>query len=136
MLTTLKRIIKAGFVNFWRSGFLSLGAIVVLTLSLTLFGGIIFASAFGHGLINRVDINVYFTLDASESDILALQQTVNQLPEVVGSTYISSTTELANFQQKWANNSLILQGLAEVGYNPLPAVLNIQAKEASGLKAS
>jgi len=135
MVTTLKRIIKAGFVNFWRSGFLSFGAIIVITLSLTLFGGMIFASAFGHGLVtqikNRVDINVYFTLGASESDILALQQTINQLPEVATSTYISSTTALANFQQKWANNSLILQGLSEIGYNPLPAVLNIQAKDPS-----
>lgn len=135
MLTTLKRIVKAGFVNFWRNGFLSFGAIIVLTLSLTLFGGMIFASAFGHELIdqikNRVDINVYFTLDASESDILALQQTINQLPEVATSTYISSTTALADFQQKWADNSLILQGLSEIGYNPLPAVLNIQAKDPS-----
>jgi len=114
---------------------LSFGAIIVITLSLTLFGGMIFASAFGHGLVtqikNRVDINVYFTLGASESDILALQQTINQLPEVATSTYISSTTALANFQQKWANNSLILQGLSEIGYNPLPAVLNIQAKDPS-----
>lgn len=114
---------------------MSFGAIIVITLSLTLFGGMIFASAFGHGLVtqikNRVDINVYFTLGASESDILALQQTINQLPEVATSTYISSTTALANFQQKWANNSLILQGLSEIGYNPLPAVLNIQAKDPS-----
>ncbi len=135
MLTTLKRIIKGGFVKFWRSGFLSLAAIIVITLSLTLFGGMIFASAFGHGLINqiknRVDINVYFTLDANESDILALQRTINQLPEVASSTYISSSTALANFQQKWANNPLILQGLAQIGYNPLPAVINIQAKDPS-----
>jgi cell division transport system permease protein len=135
MLTHIKRIIRGGFVNFWRSGFLSLAAVIVLTLSLTLFGGIIFGSAFGHGLINqiknRVDINVYFTLNAQESDILALQQTINQLPEVATTTYISSSTALANFQTKWQDNSLILQGLTEIGYNPLPAVLNIRAKDPS-----
>jgi cell division transport system permease protein len=135
MFTSLKRIIRGGFVNFWRSGFLSLAAIIVLTLSLSVFGGIIFAGAFGHSLVDqiksRVDINVYFTLSAPESDILALQQTINQLPEVASTTYISSTTALANFQQKWQDNSLILQGLSEIGYNPLPAVLNIQAKDPS-----
>jgi cell division transport system permease protein len=74
---------------------------------------------------------VYFTLTAQESDILSLQSTINKLPEVASSTYISSTTALANFEQKWAGNTLILQGIDEIGYNPLPAVLNIQAKDPS-----
>jgi cell division transport system permease protein len=133
--TNFKRIIKAGFVNFWRSGFLSFAAVVVMTLSLTTFGAILFANAFGQAMVahvkSKVDINVYFTLTAQESDILALQKTINKLPEVASTQYISSTTELANFQAKWQNNSLILQSLSEIGYNPLPAVLNITAKDPS-----
>jgi cell division transport system permease protein len=133
--TNFKRIVRGGFVNFWRNGFLSLAAVIVITLSLTVFGGIIFASAFGHALIDqikdKVDINVYMTLTAQESDILALQATLQQLPEVAAVEYISSTTALANFQTKWAGNDLILQGLNEIGYNPLPAVLNIKAKDPS-----
>ncbi len=135
-ITTAKRIVRTGFVNFWRSGFLSFAALVVMTLSLTAFGAIIFANAFGHALLtqvkSKVDINVYFTLDANESDILALQSTINKLPEVANTQYISSTTALTNFQNKWQNNTLIIQSLSEIGYNPIPAVLNITAKEPSG----
>lgn len=135
IFTSTKRIIRGGFINFWRNGFLSFAAIIVITLSLSAFGGIIFASAFGHALIdqvkNKVDINVYMTLTAQESDILALQQTINKLPEVASTTYISAAIALANFQAKWQGNNLIIQGLQEIGTNPLPAVINIQAKDPS-----
>ena len=135
LLTHFKRITRTGFVNFWRNGFLSFAATVVLTLSLVSFGALIFANAFGHALIdevkNKVDINVYFTLNAQESDILALKKTIEQLPEVQSSEYISRDQELANFKDKWKDNTLILQGLDEIVDNPFPAVLNIKAKEPS-----
>ncbi len=135
VFTNFKRIVRGGFVNFWRNGFLSFAAIIVITLSLSVFGGIIFASAFGHALIDqvkdKVDINVYMTLTAPESDILALQATLQKLPEVSSVDYVSSSTALANFQTKWQGNDLILQGLNEIGYNPLPAVLNVKAKDPS-----
>ena len=38
IFTTFKRIARGGFVNFWRNGFLSFAAIVVITLSLSAFG--------------------------------------------------------------------------------------------------
>lgn len=133
ILTTLKRITRTGFVNFWRNGFLSFAAIVVLTLSLSAFGALIFGSAFGRSLLSdikdKVDINVYFALTAPEPDILALQKEINSLPEVASTTYVSSSDALARFKAKWQNNSLIMQGLQEVGGNPFPASLNIKAKD-------
>jgi cell division transport system permease protein len=133
ILTNLKRITRTGFVNFWRNGFLSFAAIVVITLSLSAFGGLVFASAFGRSLLSdvkdKVDINVYFSLAAQEPDILALQKEINALPEVASTDYVSSTDALAAFQAKWQNNALIMQGLQEVGGNPFPAALNIKAKD-------
>ena len=135
MFTNWKRIIKTGFVNFWRNGFLSLAAIIVLTLCLVSFGAIMFADVFGRAMIDQVkdkiDITVYFNQGATESDILALQQTVVKLPEVASTTYISSDQALANFQNQWQNNSLILQSLGEIGNNPFPAAMTIKAKEPS-----
>jgi cell division transport system permease protein len=131
VLTTFKRIARTGFVNFWRNGFLSFAAIVVITLSLCAFGAMIFTGAFGRALISdvkdKVDINVYFALSASEPDILTLQKDINSLPEVASTTYISSTTALAAFKDKWQDNALIMQGLDEVGGNPFPASINIKA---------
>ncbi|MBU6232078.1 MAG: permease-like cell division protein FtsX [Patescibacteria group bacterium] len=133
VFTTLKRITRTGFVNFWRNGFLSFAAIVVITLSLCSFGAIIFTSAFGRTLLadvkDKVDINVYFTLSAPESDILALQSDLNSLPEVASTTYVSRDDALAAFTARWQDNALIMQGLQEVGDNPFPASINIKAKD-------
>lgn len=135
IFTHFKRIVRTGFVNFWRNGFLSFSAIVVITLSLVVFGSLIFGSAFGRALItevkSKVDINVYFVLDAQETDIISLKKTIENLPEVDKVEYISRAQALADFKDKWKDNTLIIQGLDEIGDNPFPAVLNIKAKEPS-----
>jgi cell division transport system permease protein len=133
LFTTLKRIIKGGFVNFWRNGFLTFAAIVVITLSLCSFGALIFGSAFGRSLLSdvkdKIDINVYFALNAPESDILSLQKDIDALPEVSGTEYVSRDQALTNFKKKWQNNALIMQGLDEIASNPFPASINIKAKD-------
>jgi cell division transport system permease protein len=135
IFTKIKRVLKGGFVNFWRNGFLSLAAIVVITLCLGAFGTLIFGSVFGRAFLtevkSRVDINVYFALDAEETDIIELKGSVEKLSEVASAEYISRDQALENFKEKWKDNALILQGLEEIGENPLPAVLNIKAKEPS-----
>ena len=135
IFTHLKRIIRTGFVNFWRNGFLSFSAVVVITLSLSVFGALIFGSAFGRALINevknKVDINVYFNLDSQESDIFALRKTIEALPEVQKVEYVSREQALTDCKEKWKDNGFIMQGLEEIGSNPFPAVLNIKAKEPS-----
>jgi cell division transport system permease protein len=132
VFTTFKRITRTGFVNFWRNGFLSFAAIVVLTMALISFSAIILTGAFGRALIQdvkeKVDINVYFSLTAPESDILALQKDISALPEVASTSYISRDKALASFKEKWKDNALIMQGLAEVGDNPFPASINVKAK--------
>ncbi len=133
IFTTFKRITRTGFVNFWRNGFLSFASIVVITLSLCAFGLIIFTGAFGRALISdvkdKVDINVYFSLSAPESDILALEKDIKALPEVAKTDYLSREQALKAFKEKWQSNALIMQGLEEIGDNPFPAVLNIKARE-------
>lgn len=133
IFTTFKRITRTGFVNFWRNSFLSFSAIVMITLSLCAIGAIIFTSAFGRALIadvqDKVDINVYFSLSTPESDILNLQKEVDSLSEVKETTYVSRDKALEAFKTKWADNTLIMQGLEEIGDNPFPASLNIKAKD-------
>lgn len=133
VFTTFKRITRTGFVNFWRNGFLSFAAVVVITLALCAFGALIFGGAFGRSLIadvrDKVDINVYFTLSAEEDDIMALQKELNLLPEVAETKYISRDQALASFKEKWQDNALIMQGLDEIGGNPFPAAINIKAKD-------
>lgn len=133
IFTTFKRITRTGFVNFWRNGFLSFAAVVVITLSLMAIGTLIFAGAFGRSLISdvkdKVDINVYFTLEASEESILSLQNELEQLSEIARIEYVSRDDALVQFTEKWQDNALIMQGLDEIGSNPFPASLNIKAND-------
>jgi cell division transport system permease protein len=106
---------------------------VVITVSLCSFGALIFAGASGKAMIadvkDKVDINVYFTLDAPEQDILSLKKDIEHLAEVSRVEYVSRDQALTQFKTKWQDNALIMQGLDEIGSNPFPASLNVKAKD-------
>ncbi len=132
---TVKRIFRAGFLDFWRNGFVSFASIMMMVFTLFIIGLAIFTGAILNTTLqqfrDKADMNVYFTTDAPESQILALQASVNALPEVASTQYISADQALAQFQQTHANDQLTLQALNELGTNPLGAVLNIKAKDIS-----
>jgi len=131
--TDTKRIFKSGFVNFWRSGLVSMSAILVMTVALSMIGSTILMSAFLNSALStvqdKIDINVYFNVDAKEKDILALKKSIELLPEVKEVVYISKDKALEDFKKRNENDQLTLQALDELSDNPLRAVLNIKAKE-------
>lgn len=133
MWLNIKRVTRYGFTGFLRNGFVSLAAILVMTITLFVMSSIIIAgSALDAVLVQltqKVDINVYFTTTAAESDILALKSSLEALPEVSQVSYISRDQALANFQARHANDQRTLQALQELGENPLAASLAIRAKE-------
>jgi cell division transport system permease protein len=132
---TTKRIFRAGFLDFWRNAFVSLSSILVMTVTLfvvgtTIFAGVILNSAIQE-LRDKADVNVYFTVNAQEADISALQEQLEALPEVASVQYISRDDALAQFRERHQNDQLTLQALDELGQNPLGAVLSIKAKDIS-----
>lgn len=126
---------KAGFFNFWRSGYVSLASIMVMFITLSVIGSVIFVSAILNitmdELRNKVDINVYFVTTAAEDDILALKSKIETLPEVNTVEYTNRDQALANFRLQHENDQITLQALEELGNNPLGASLNIKAKQPS-----
>jgi cell division transport system permease protein len=130
-----KRIVRAGFVNFWRNRFVSLAAVLAMTLALLVISTILFLSAiFNFTLVqvkDKVDISVYFVTSAAEEDILSIKKSLESLPEVMAVTYISREQALADFRNKHTNDDEILQALNELPDNPLEAALNIKAKDPS-----
>lgn len=133
--TKLRRVIKAGFFNFWRSGYVSLASISVMVVTLSVIGSVIFIGAVLNitmqELRDKVDINVYFINEAPEGDILAMKTKIESLPEVLRVDYVSREKALENFRLKHENDQITMQALEELGDNPLGAVLNIKAKEPS-----
>jgi cell division transport system permease protein len=133
--TNTKRVIRAGFVNFWRNGFVSFSSIFVMIITLLVIGSILFTNVLLKSALanieSKVDINVYFVTTATESDILAIQQELQALPEVSSATYISADQALADFKQRHQDDQFTLQALDELNSNPLGAIINIQAKDPS-----
>lgn len=135
MWTSIKRVIKAGVVNFYRNGFVSFSSVFIMTATLFVLGSVLFLSAMLTASLeeikSKVDVNVYFLTDANEEKITALAATLRRLPEVKEVEYISRQQALENFRKRHENDELTLQTLDELPDNPLGAVLNISAKEPS-----
>lgn len=133
--TKLRRIIRAGFFNFWRNGTVSLASVLVMMVTLVVIGLISFSGAVLDTslaeLRDKIDINVTFIPTATESDVLTIKQTVETLPEVLLVTYVSREEALNAFKERHKNDQSILAALDELDENPLGATLNIKARDPS-----
>ena len=134
-MLVVKRVFRAGLLDFWRNGFVSLASILVMTVTLFVVGTSIFAGVILNFTLNelrdKADVNVYFTTNAPEDQILELQKSVDALPEVASTHYVNADDALAAFRDRHAGDQLTLQALDELGQNPLGAVLTVKAKDIS-----
>ena len=133
--TATKRIIKAGFISFWRNGSVSLSAVFVMIVALFMIASTLLITAFLgtalRDLQDKIDINIYVDAKASEDSIFDLKNQIEKLPEVKKVTYMSREQALADFRARHENDHRILQALNEIGENPLPAALTVKAKQPS-----
>lgn len=135
----LRRVIKGGLLNFKRNGLVSYAAILVTTIVLSVITGIfLFHVVLGTSITllkNKVDIAVYFTIDAPEERILELQSTLKNLPEVATVVYTSADQQVLEFRNRHADDYLTLQALDELGDNPFGGLVLIKAKDSSQYEA-
>lgn len=135
MITGFRRVVKAGFVGFWRNAYVSLASIFVLTIALFVIGATMFLnqllSTSLATLQSKVDINVYFVPDAPIEEIERIKAAVEALPDVAGVVFTSREDALAEYRERNKDNTIALQALEELNENPLGANLAIQAKETS-----
>ena len=134
-MTELKRIIKAGFINFTRGGLVSFAAVLVSTITLSVITSIILLQAVLYFSLNvikdKVDVTIYFNVDAPEDKIMLLKSSLEKLPEVANISYTSADEALKLFRDRHSNDYPTIAALDEIGNNPLGAYLNVKAKEIS-----
>ncbi len=132
-ITVLKRIIKAGFLNFKRGGVVSWAAVLVVTITLSVITLIILLQAVLHFSLaqikDKVDVTIYFTVGAGEDKIMALKSSIEKLPEVSQISYTSASEALKLFRDRHSKDYPTIQALDEIGENPLGGYLNVKAKE-------
>jgi cell division transport system permease protein len=130
---------RSGWINFRRNGLVSYAAILVATITLSVVTALfLFQAVLQTAITNlqdRVDIAVYFTVDAPEENILSLKDTLEKLPEVSAVDYSSADEEVLDFRERHADDYLTLQALDELGDNPFGGALRIKAKDSTQYEA-
>src|SRR3989344_4196136 len=133
--TNTKRVARYGLIGFVRNGFVSLAAILIMTITLFVVAALLISGAALQStltdLTQKVDGTVYFTTSAPDGEVQSLKRSLEALPEVAAVTYISRDEALATFRERHKGDQLTLQALDELGENPLGASLEIRAKETS-----
>src|SRR3989344_4124637 len=107
-MTELKRIIKAGFINFTRGGLISFAAVLIVTITLSFITSIILLQTVLYSSLNiikdKVDVTIYFTVGASEDQIMLFKSSLEKLPEVANVSYVSAEENLKSFRERHAND--------------------------------
>ena len=135
MFTTFSRILKAGFISFKRNGWLSGATIGIMVLTLSMASGLLFLNVIADSLLqnleDKIDISVYFDLNAEESKILGLKEELSGFREIKNIEYISEGEALRRFKEKHKENTLLMQSVEELSASPLQASINIKAQEST-----
>lgn len=134
-MSILNRIIKTGFLNFSRSGLVSWAAVLVVTITLSVITSLILLQAVLHFSLEqikeKVDVTIYFTVNAEEDKIILLKKSLEELPEVKEVVYVNRGEALKIFRDRHQNDYPTIQALDEINENPLGGYLNVRAKEIS-----
>lgn len=128
-MTTLRRIIKAGTVNFGRNLSLAIAAMAVMVVTLTgVLLSVVAGSAFNHTitqLTDKIDISMYISDSASELAVQNLVGELKQRPDVESVNYISKDQALKSFSESRGDDAGLQAAISQVD-NPLPASIRIQ----------
>ena len=137
-LPTLSRIIRSGFVSFYRNGWLSVAATGIVTFSLVLVSTFVLLLLLGQSVIQniqqKIDVEVFFKDDAKVTDIMTIKDQLQQNPNALSVRYISKQEALQIYKGQNQRNQKLLEQLSEED-NPLPASLQVKAKNPDDLNA-
>lgn len=136
-MSNLLRIIRYGWIGFWRNIWISTATVGVMILALSVVSGLMLidniTDTFVRELQGKVDISVYFKADAEEAKALKLQYQLEAREGVREVGYISRDKALEMFKARHKDNKLLMASLAELNTNPFQASLNIKAYKTSQL---
>jgi cell division transport system permease protein len=131
----IQRVLKLGFINFWRNKWMSTAAMLIIMMTLVMIGTFIvlsyFANSASQALKNKVTVQVDFTDGASEDDIQGLQKQLASQVNAIA-TYISKEDALKDFKNR-TDIKQSTRDLIDTSNNPLPRGLRIRSMELDDL---
>lgn len=128
-LITFRRIIKTGFVNFWRNTWLAVAAMAMMLVTLTIVLFLVVANATFSNTVkqitDKISVSVYLKDDVGEKERNKLTTDLRKIDNVKSVKYISKDEALETYKKQNANNLDLLLAISQTD-NPLPASLQIK----------
>lgn len=126
------RIIKMGFTNFRRNLWLASASTLIMTITLIILSVLsllfVITNSSVKTIQQRVDISAYFKNGLAESQILSIREQLQQDSLIEEVRYVSAEEALAKFKETHKTDPLLIESVGELNENPLPATLQIKAK--------
>ena len=134
-LITMGRILNSGGKNFARNSWLSIAAIAVMVVSIIIILSSLILNVATHNIIaelsKNIKVSVYFVPDTEPDPINELKNDFSNNENVDSVKYISAEEAQKAFIESNKNDKQLLQGLALIGGNSLPASLEVSVKDLS-----
>lgn len=134
-LITVGRIFQTGLKNLFRNAWLSIAAIAVMVVALTIILSAIVVNVTARNAIKELSkslkVSVYLHEDVSDERRNALEQALNNNPHSVGLDYISKDAAKERFRDSFRNDEDLLEGLALAGQDTLPASYEVSVEDLS-----
>lgn len=133
---SLVRVVKAGFVSFYRNGWLSVAATGIVTFTLVLISIFLLLMLLGQNIITsiqkKIDVEVFFNDTAKVTDIQTIKEQLEQQPNTESVRYISKAEALEIYKGQRESNRKLVEQISEED-NPLPPSLQIKARDPNKL---
>lgn len=134
-MSSLLYFFRESLTGFKRNLSTALGSIITIFLSLLIIGIFCICGVIINNVVtsveNQVSITAYVADDASEQDIHAVEQYIQELPGIESVDFTTKDQALENFTSSMTSNPDIVAQLD--GENPLPASIDVNLSEAQSV---
>lgn len=136
--TSLSRITRTGMVNFVRNAWLSIAAMAIMVVTLTIILFSIIANATFSNTVkditSKINISVYLKDTVKDTEVKSFIADLKKQPAVEDVTYLDKNAALKVYMKQNAGNKELLAAINETD-NPLPATIQIKPIDLTQIKA-
>jgi len=138
-MISFERVVKTGFVNFFRNAWLAIAAIAVMVITLSIVLVSVIANATFANTINqiteRIDVSVYLqdSVASNEEQRSQLIEDIRGLENVESVTFVSKDEALQRYREQNKDNLDLLVAISQTD-NPLPASLQIKPRNPDNIE--
>lgn len=126
---TFSRIVRTGFVNFFRNASLAIAAMAVMVVTLTIILLSLVVNTTLTGTINqiteKIDVSVYLTDQITPEERTNFIARIEQQSVVSGTEYLSKQDALEAYKKENVGNEELLLAINQTD-NPLPATIRVK----------